>query len=183
MASSIVVPVVEITNVREHPNASMLGLADVLGFQVVVGLIENPNGSIVRKFIMGKRDERGNRVPYIEGHDDLVEEIRFSFRHNNGDKAVYFPADTIISDELAEKLNVKHLLGGKEKNRVKRIALRGEPSFGLLVNIPDDVNWEIGYNAAEYFGAIKYEPPIRTSIGDQAAYDENIGHQPGNHCF
>lgn len=174
MASSVVVPVVELQNVREHPNASMLGLADVLGFQVVVGLVEDPDGDIVRSFVKGERDERDNRVPFEEGSEGEKEDVSFRFRYQDGDRAVYFPADTIIPDELSERLNVKHLLGGKSKDRVKRIALRGEPSFGMLAEIPEDEDWEVGFNAAEHFGATKYIPPIRATAGDAEKYDERI---------
>ena len=185
MASSIIVPVVEIKNVREHPNASMLGLADVLGFQVVVGLVEDPNGEITRLFKKDERDDRGNRVPVevdsgfysdpdvsFVGRD--VDVVSFRFRYKDGDKAIYFPADTLIPNDLAEKLNVKHLLAGKEQNRVKRVRLRGEPSFGLLAEVPEGVDWEVGFNAAEYFGAEKYIPPIRCTAEDAEKYDEKI---------
>jgi hypothetical protein len=52
MSSDLIVPVVEIKNVRIHPNADMLSLCDVLGYQMVNGLIEDPEGEIVRWFIV-----------------------------------------------------------------------------------------------------------------------------------
>jgi len=95
-------------------------------------------------------------------------------RYKNDDAVVYIPADTLLTDEWAEKFGVKNFLRGKDKNRVGRIKLRGEPSFGLVVDIPEDQNWNDGDNVADYFGCTKYEPPIRATAGDAAAYDENI---------
>lgn len=41
MASDLIVPVVEVRNVRIHPNADMLSLCVVLGYQMVIGLMED----------------------------------------------------------------------------------------------------------------------------------------------
>lgn len=215
MATMLVVPVVKIGNVRLHPNASMLGLAQVLGYQVVVGLVEDPNGPIVRHFLKDKRDEKGKRIPvlvhakflesgepsvvkpYIEfdpnGHgctrwfwtEDKdgnkttvdqadVETIRFSFRYNEGDLVVYVPGDSILTDEWATKLDIKSLLKGG--NRVAKIALRGEPSFGLVIEVPEDKKgvWQEGDNVAEYFEITKYEPPVKTNCGDASPRDADI---------
>ena len=189
MASSLVVPVARIGSVRLHPNASMLSVATVLGYQVVNGLNEDPNGSIVRQFIKGKLDEKGKRIPvtltpegsaYSEDRAGTktpvlmedVETVKFSFQHNEGDLVIYFPADVILTDEWADKFNVKALL--KNGNRVGKISLRGEPSFGLVVKLPEGVDWKDGDNVASYFGCSKYEPPIKTSAGDATAYDSEI---------
>jgi RNA ligase (TIGR02306 family) len=91
---------------------------------------------------------------------------------------VYFPADTLISTEWAEKFGVKKYLKGKDQDRVGRIRLRGEPSFGLIVPVPEGVMdatlqfpWQIGQNVAEFYGAKKYEPPVRATCGDAAPRD------------
>jgi RNA ligase (TIGR02306 family) len=94
--------------------------------------------------------------------------------YKDGDVGVYFPADTLLPEEWAEKFGVRNFLKGKEKDRVGKIRLRGEPSFGLIARIPDEVSWNVGDNVAEYFGCKKYEPPIRASAGDAAKYDENL---------
>ena len=203
MASQCVVPIVELKNVREHPNASLLGLADVLGYQMIVALVEDPDGAISRWFLKDKRDEKGKRVPvlrsvtslnlggsgkwvnlfYIEDKDGVktrienendVEEIKFSFRHKEGQLCVYFPADVLIPAEWADRFGVRQLLKGKDKDRVGKIKLRGEPSFGLVVDIPEGQDWKVGDNAAEFFGAKKYEPPIRVGCGDAAPHDSRI---------
>ncbi len=134
MASNLVVPVVEVLNVRPHSNAEALELCDVLGYQMCV-----PKG-----------------------------------RHKNGDVMVYFPADVLIPSEWAEKFGVKKYLKGKDNDRVGRIRLRGEPSFGLVASCPDGVDWKVGDNVADYYGAKKYDPPIRATCGDAAGREPLI---------
>jgi RNA ligase (TIGR02306 family) len=189
MATSLYVPVTRIGKVSEHPNASLLSLAQVLGYQVVVGLVEDPNGSIVRKFLKDQIDEKGKRIPLVEDSESNcffeakdgrrlaigindVETVNFSFQYNEGDLVVYFPGDTVLTDEWAETFGVKNLL--KSGNRVAKIALRGEASFGLVVRLPEGVNWIEGENVADFYEAVKYEPPIKTTAGDAAAYDSEI---------
>lgn len=134
MASDLVVPVVQLENVRPHPNAEKLELANVLGYQMCV-----PKGL-----------------------------------HKDGDVMVYFPADTLIPSDWAEKFGVKKYLKGKDQDRVGRIRLRGEPSFGLVVPQIASPDWKVGDNVAWYFGAKKYEPPVRATAGDAAPRDPLI---------
>jgi hypothetical protein len=175
MASDCVVPIVTLSNIREHPNASLLGLADVLGYQMAIPLVEDQNGGIVRKFVRGKVDEKGRKVPADENTPAAdTEEARFAFRYRDGQVCVYFPADTLLPAEWADKFGVRQLLKGKDRDRVGKIKLRGEPSFGLVVDLPDGVDWKVGDNVCDYFGAKKYEPPIRVGCGDAAPYDPDI---------
>lgn len=81
---------------------------------------------------------------------------------NQGDEVVYFPPDTVLPLEVSERFGVTRYLS---KGRVRQVKLRGEPSFGLAVR-PDDEHWQVGDNVAEYYGATKYEPPMRPSSGD-----------------
>lgn len=134
MSRSLVVPVVELENVRNHPNADKLDLADVLGYQMAI-----PKG-----------------------------------KYKSGDKVVYFPADTLLPEEWADKFGCRDFLKGKEKDRVGKIRLRGEPSFGLVVDIPEGLEADLGDNVADYFGCKKYEPPIKTTAGDAAKYNDLI---------
>lgn len=78
-------------------------------------------------------------------------------RYQEGDKIVYFPIDTVLPQELSDRLEVTKYL---DKQRIRCTKLRGEPSFGLAIT-PDDPAWGIGENVAEYYGATKYEPPQR----------------------
>ena len=98
--------------------------------------------------------------------------LRYNFRYKEGDRAVYIPADTVLTDAWAKAFDVDHLLKGG--NRVGRTRLRGEPSFGLLVAIPEGQDWPLGHNAANYFECAKYAPPPRNDPGDIAAYDSEI---------
>lgn len=173
MASDLIVPVVEIKNVRIHPNAAMLSLCDVLGYQMVNGLVEDPHGPIVREFVKDARDNRGRRVPASEENTDHIEEVRFNYRYKDGDLGVYFPADTVLSDELAEEFEVTHLL--KSGNRVGRARLRGEASFGLVVGLPEGVDWKLGQNVAEHYDVKKWVPdPDKETAPDAAPYDSDI---------
>ena len=88
-----------------------------------------------------------------------------------GDIVIFIPPDTLVPSELADKLNIRNYLGGKEQNRVKTVRLRGEMSFGLTVPVPDDKNWEVGYNCADDMGIVKYDPPVRATAGDAAPED------------
>lgn len=75
-----------------------------------------------------------------------------------GDKIVFFPPDdTVLPVEVSDRFGVTQYL---RKQRIQSTRLRGEPSFGLVVPIEDN-SWEIGQNVAEYYGAIKWEPPVR----------------------
>jgi RNA ligase (TIGR02306 family) len=97
-------------------------------------------------------------------------------KYTSGDIAIYFPADTLIPAEWAERFGVTQFLRGKQNDRVGRIRLRGEPSFGLVVSTDylDQDGFSVGDNVAELFGAEKWQPPIRPSAGDSAPYDSEI---------
>jgi len=178
MSSDLIVPVVEVKNVRIHPNADMLSICEVLGYQMVSGLVEDPEGPIERYFRRGVLDEKGRRIPWDQNDDCEREEdyelVRFNFPYKDGDLVVYFPADTILPQKWAEEFDVTHLLQGKEANRVGRCRLRGEPSFGLIVPPPEDVIWELGQNVADYYDAKKYEPPPTETAPDAAPRDAEI---------
>jgi len=78
-----------------------------------------------------------------------------------GQKIVYFPIDTLLPLALSERFGVTKYLA---RQRIRCARLRGEPSFGLVV-LPDE-DWAVGTNVAEYYGAQKYEPPVRATAGD-----------------
>lgn len=78
-----------------------------------------------------------------------------------GERIVYFPIDTLLPLEVSERFGVTKYLS---KQRIRCAKLRGEPSFGLAVR--PDKDWSVGENVAEYYGAQKYEPPVRVTAGD-----------------
>jgi RNA ligase (TIGR02306 family) len=75
-----------------------------------------------------------------------------------GQRIIYFPADTQLTPEFSDSLGVTQYL---HRGRIKPTRLRGEPSFGLVVRCEND-EWQVGDNVAEHFpGASKWEPPTR----------------------
>jgi len=81
-------------------------------------------------------------------------------------KVVYFPPDTLLPAKWADAWGVRNYLKGPNKDRVGKVRLRGEPSFGLAVELPQGQDWPVGENVADFFGATKYEPPIKAQCGD-----------------
>jgi len=106
-----------------------------------------------------------------------------------GDLVLHFPLDSLIPDGLAEKLGVKGLLAGKDKNRVKTVRLRSELSMGLLGSfeklLPEEkrklrfkTEEDEGKFFANHFGVTKYEPPITAVKG--GIHGGNLGGLPCN---
>lgn len=88
-------------------------------------------------------------------------------QYSVGEKIVYFPPDTVLPQTLIDGYGVsQHVHNG----RIRCAKLRGEPSFGLVVSVPKH-EWEVGRDVAEYFGATKYEPPMKNMQGDQESDD------------
>lgn len=103
-----------------------------------------------------------------------------------GDRAIYFPVDSLIPEHVQEKIGVTGKLSGKNKDRVKTVRLRGEVSQGLVV--PTGTLFELplvfsdqrqqyiegtvipvkrDIDFAPQLGVIKYEPPVKPE-GDDA---------------
>ena len=129
MASSLIVEVCKITNIRPHPNADRLDLSLVKGWQVVVG-----------------RDQ-----------------------FKEGDLIVYIPMDANVPAELADKWNVRQYLGGPDRSCVRCARLRGEMSYGLIME--NEGNWAEGEDVSEHYGITKYIPPVRAVAADAAPRD------------
>lgn len=133
--STLSVPVIELTNIRPHPDPEVhsLDLANALGWQIVVG--------------------RG--------------------LYKEGERVVYVPPDSVMPQELSDVLDItKYLSNG----RVRQNRLRGEPSYGATVSrdvvlkfTGIDINEvPLETEMAEALGITKYEPPVRTNVGDAA---------------
>lgn len=88
-------------------------------------------------------------VATIKGWPCIVKEGQFSV----GNLAVYIPIDSVIPDELADKYNLEYL---KKGNRVRTIKLRGVISQGLLLTLPEGVNWKEGRDVAKEMGVTKW---------------------------
>jgi len=87
-----------------------------------------------------------------------------------GDPVLYFPIDSVLPPDLADRLGVRNYLVGKEKTRVKTARLRGFPSQGLVVRpaqVRADWTPDPGVDYAVELGVVKYEPPpIPCHAGD-----------------
>ena len=122
--SSLIVEVCRVERVLPHPNADLLELAHIKGWQCVV-----PRG-----------------------------------KYAAGSLVTYVPIDSVLPLPLSERLGVtKYLSNG----RVRCARLRGEPSFGLVMDVEDPA-WGEGTDVREHYGIMKYVPPLRPSAGDAA---------------
>lgn len=121
--SEVKVEVVKIDSISPHPNADRLEIAQVKGWQAIVG--------------------KGD--------------------FETGDLAVYFPIDSILTDELEAKIFGPDSKIKLSKHRVKTIRLRGAISQGLLVH-PNEFRLaglvKESDDLTEKLGVIKYEPPV-----------------------
>ena len=85
-----------------------------------------------------------------------------------GDKCIYFPPDTVIPTELSDRLGVtKYLqpLSTQPGGRIRVSKLRGEASYGLIIQC-ENPEWEVGHDVASFYGATKYEPPMKHQAGE-----------------
>jgi RNA ligase (TIGR02306 family) len=95
--------------------------------------------------------------------------------HQVGDAIVYFEQGTVLKQEVAARLNVSTYLSEKTDINgdrvlvVHRIKLRGEPSFGLLI-LPEP-GMQLGDDVADFYEAVKYHPPVKSTAGDSAIED------------
>lgn len=101
-----------------------------------------------------------------------------------GDKVVYFPPDTILPLDVSDDLGVTRYLS---KGRVRGVRLRQVPSYGFVAPLPEGLDWQVGWNVAEYYRAEKYVPPVRSTDGDSETPNplfheytsiEHLGHFP-----
>jgi RNA ligase (TIGR02306 family) len=130
-----IVEVCKIEKVFPHPNADALELAHIKGWQCVI-----PIG-----------------------------------RYGAGDLVTYIPIDSMIplahSDRwgFTKYLSVKSTSNEMEMSepagRVRCARLRGEPSFGVIVDL-EDPDWVEGEDVKAHYGIFKYIPPVRASAGD-----------------
>lgn len=101
-----------------------------------------------------------------------------------GDKCVYFPPDSVMTPELAERLNITKYLSQLPVNsdgtrdsglRVKAACLRGESSFGTIMEC-ENPDWEIGTDVKDFYNIRKFEP-VEKQIGADAEVDDPAFHK------
>ena len=83
-------------------------------------------------------------------------------KYTAGDRITYIPPDSVLPVELSDRLGITKYLS---KGRVRCARLRGEPSFGVIMDLEDPA-WPVGMDVREHYGITKYVPPVRTSVGD-----------------
>jgi len=115
-------------------------------------------------------------VEHVEKHPnaDRLDIVRFAGwsivtqkgNFTSGDRAVYFPIDSVLPSELELELFPPESKIKLSKSRIKTIKIRGAISQGMLVptNAPSIVSRcgqvFIGDDITEKLGVTKYEPPI-----------------------
>jgi RNA ligase (TIGR02306 family) len=100
-------------------------------------------------------------------------------KYKAGDIVIYVPPDSILTQELSDRIGVTQYL---DKGRVRAIKLRQEPSFGLIMdnmdNLPEGTDVKAKYNIK------KYEPPVRhESTGRGAPRERSIKNHPLFHKY
>lgn len=88
-----------------------------------------------------------------------------------GDFAVYFPLDSVLTEQVSEAIGVTKYLS---KGRVKAARLRGTPSYGLLWPLKEGIragyveleSKNVGDDCAELLGVTKWEPPLNLNTID-----------------
>jgi len=90
-----------------------------------------------------------------------------------GERIAYFEQGVTIGYDAAEKFGVINYLSEKTNIEgfkqlvVHRVKLRGEPSFGLVVPAPKELDsYELESDISFYYGATKFEPPVRVVVGN-----------------
>lgn len=91
-------------------------------------------------------------------------------RFRAGDKAVYFPIDSILPEHLEAKLFPPDSKIKLEKHRIRTIKIRGAISQGLLCSLSelDLKDHAIGTDLTDKLGVTKYEPPIHMTPQSRA---------------
>ena len=85
-------------------------------------------------------------------------------RYTPGDLVTYIPIDAVIPAEHSDRWGfTKYLSHG----RVRCAKLRGEPSFGVIVD-REDTAWAEGLDVKDHYGITKYIPPVKMGAGDAA---------------
>ncbi|QNR70356.1 RNA ligase (ATP) (plasmid) [Paenibacillus peoriae] len=90
-------------------------------------------------------------IATVKGWSCIVQIGQFQ----KGEKVVYIPIDSILPEELAEKLGVTSYL--KNGERLRTVRLRGYISQGLLMKI--DQKRKVGEDVAKEFKITKWAPP------------------------
>jgi RNA ligase (TIGR02306 family) len=81
-------------------------------------------------------------------------------RYHAGSIVTYVPIDSVMPAELSDRLGItKYLVNG----RVGCARLRGEPSFGVIIDRDNDA-WDVGTDVREHYGIEKYKQPVPSAV-------------------
>ena len=94
-------------------------------------------------------------------------------KYQAGSLVTYIPIDSLIPLEHADKWNITKYLSVRTgpdapeppAGRVRCARLRGEPSFGVLIDV-ENSEWAEGEDVKAYYGITKYIPPLKPTAGD-----------------
>ncbi len=96
-------------------------------------------------------------------------------KYREGTLVTYIPIDAMIPVEHADRWGITKYLSVKAEDeaghlpagRVRCARLRGEPSFGVIVEV-ENPTWKEGEEVKAHYGIFKYLPPVRPTAGDAA---------------
>lgn len=93
----------------------------------------------------------------VEGWQVVVKIGQF----HKGDIALHIPPNALVPQEVSDAWGVTQYLS---KGRVRVVKLRGEPSYGFLVE--NDTNAAVGTDLKNYYEITEWEPPEKFFGGD-----------------
>jgi len=120
-------------------------------------------------------------IAHILGTQTLVPKDQYEVN----DLVVFFPPDMLLPPATAVELGVEKYLkhaewdGASVRCRVAACRLQGIPSYGFVTPTTGHVQLEsaaCGLDVTQYYGGIKYEPPVKTSMGN-ATFDRPAFHK------
>lgn len=159
--SSLIVEVVEVDEIKDHPQADRMKVACIKGWEVCIGY--DPT--------TGKAQfEKGQKCVYIPY--DAV--LPLSLANAPTDTP---PGRLNVAKYCAPVKDDAGIIVGY---RVRAVKLRGYKSFGIIMALDpkfgDDPDWTVGTDLIAYYGIGKWEPPVTCEDGD-AARPHNAFHK------
>ncbi|HWE93813.1 MAG TPA: RNA ligase (ATP) [Tepidisphaeraceae bacterium] len=97
-------------------------------------------------------------LAHVKGWQCVVPKGKYA----TGDLVTYVPPDSVLPVELSDRLGITKYLS---KGRVRCARLRGEPSFGVIID-RENAQWTEGHDVSTWYGITKYLPPVRATVGD-----------------
>lgn len=94
-------------------------------------------------------------------------------KYRAGGLVTYIPINSLIPLTHADRWGITKYLSVRTgpdapeppAGRVRCARLRGEPSFGVLIEV-EDPTWTEGQDVREHYGIVKYIPPEKATAGD-----------------